>query len=250
MLRVRSEFAPRRDHPQYVSTPLAVAGGDPAKALALVLAASATPTLQPPTPTPSPEPPTPTVTQRVTRRPAETDTEDVPRRADLPTATRTATPRLRLHPRPRQPTHHLHLRHPPPTRRAGTARGIARRHQALLANLEQLRAGDSYHEPELLRAAGDPGRSRQGAQTQQRRQEREPGSDRRLCPLAGPQRDGAGQRRFRSAAPLDRAGVPVLVETWLEHDGGMGHYRLVTGYDDAARRMDRLRLLCQRGHRS
>ena len=68
MLRVRPEFAPRRDHPQYVSTPLAVAGGDPAKALALVLAASATPTLQPPTPTPSPEPPTPTVTQR--RHPA------------------------------------------------------------------------------------------------------------------------------------------------------------------------------------
>jgi tetratricopeptide (TPR) repeat protein len=33
---------------------------------------------------------------------------------------------------------------------------------------------------------------------------------------------------------LISAGVPVLVETWLEHDGGMGHYRLVTGYDDAA----------------
>ena len=33
---------------------------------------------------------------------------------------------------------------------------------------------------------------------------------------------------------LVSAGVPVLVETWLDHDGGMGHYRLVTGYDDAA----------------
>jgi tetratricopeptide (TPR) repeat protein len=31
------------------------------------------------------------------------------------------------------------------------------------------------------------------------------------------------------------AGIPVLVETWLDHDGGMGHYRLVVGYDDAAR---------------
>jgi tetratricopeptide (TPR) repeat protein len=30
-------------------------------------------------------------------------------------------------------------------------------------------------------------------------------------------------------------GLPVLVETWLIHDGdGMGHYRLLTGYDDAA----------------
>lgn len=31
------------------------------------------------------------------------------------------------------------------------------------------------------------------------------------------------------------AGLPVLIETWLDHDGGMGHYRLVVGYDDAAR---------------
>jgi tetratricopeptide (TPR) repeat protein len=30
------------------------------------------------------------------------------------------------------------------------------------------------------------------------------------------------------------AGIPVLVETWLDHDGGMGHYRLVVGYDDRA----------------
>jgi len=34
---------------------------------------------------------------------------------------------------------------------------------------------------------------------------------------------------------LVAAGVPVLVETWLEDepDNGMGHYRLITGYDDA-----------------
>jgi tetratricopeptide (TPR) repeat protein len=31
------------------------------------------------------------------------------------------------------------------------------------------------------------------------------------------------------------AGIPVLIETWLDHDGGMGHYRMVVGYDDAAR---------------
>jgi len=30
-------------------------------------------------------------------------------------------------------------------------------------------------------------------------------------------------------------GLPVLAETWLTHDGdGLGHYRLVTGFDDAA----------------
>jgi tetratricopeptide (TPR) repeat protein len=30
--------------------------------------------------------------------------------------------------------------------------------------------------------------------------------------------------------------LPVLAETWLVHDGdGLGHYRLITGYDDAAR---------------
>ncbi len=31
-------------------------------------------------------------------------------------------------------------------------------------------------------------------------------------------------------------GLPVLTETWLTHDGdGLGHYRLVVGYDDSAR---------------
>ncbi|HSN78154.1 MAG TPA: C39 family peptidase [Anaerolineae bacterium] len=30
-------------------------------------------------------------------------------------------------------------------------------------------------------------------------------------------------------------GIPVLIETWLDHDGGMGHYRMVVGYDDATR---------------
>jgi tetratricopeptide (TPR) repeat protein len=33
-------------------------------------------------------------------------------------------------------------------------------------------------------------------------------------------------------------GIPVLIETWLEEDpdDGMGHYRLLTGYDDYAER--------------
>jgi hypothetical protein len=34
-------------------------------------------------------------------------------------------------------------------------------------------------------------------------------------------------------------GLPVLAETWLVHDGdGLGHYRLVTGYDDTTRQLD------------
>jgi tetratricopeptide (TPR) repeat protein len=34
-------------------------------------------------------------------------------------------------------------------------------------------------------------------------------------------------------------GVPVLAETWLTHDGdGLGHYRLVTGYDDNSRQLN------------
>ncbi len=35
---------------------------------------------------------------------------------------------------------------------------------------------------------------------------------------------------------LVAAGYPVLIETWLEEhpNDGMGHYRLITGYDDAA----------------
>ena len=69
MLRVRSEFAPRRDHPQFVPTPLAAPGGDPAKALALVLVASPSPTAQLPTATPSPKRPkvTPAGTRPGTR---------------------------------------------------------------------------------------------------------------------------------------------------------------------------------------
>jgi tetratricopeptide (TPR) repeat protein len=34
-------------------------------------------------------------------------------------------------------------------------------------------------------------------------------------------------------------GLPVLAETWLVHDGdGLGHYRLVTGYDDNSRQLN------------
>ena len=42
-----------------------------------------------------------------------------------------------------------------------------------------------------------------------------------------------------------RQDVPVLIETWHEPkpNDGMGHYRLLVGYDDAAQRVDRLRLV-------
>ncbi len=48
------------------------------------------------------------------------------------------------------------------------------------------------------------------------------------------------QVRVNGSADLMRLllsnGVPVLIETWLEEDpnDGMGHYRMLTGYDDAA----------------
>ncbi len=54
---------------------------------------------------------------------------------------------------------------------------------------------------------------------------------------------GQGMRaavRVNGSADLLRAlvagGFPVLIETWLEEhpNDGMGHYRLITGYDDAA----------------
>ena len=36
---------------------------------------------------------------------------------------------------------------------------------------------------------------------------------------------------------LVAAGFPVIVETWFvtEEEGGMGHYRLINGYDEAKR---------------
>jgi tetratricopeptide (TPR) repeat protein len=50
------------------------------------------------------------------------------------------------------------------------------------------------------------------------------------------------QLRVNGSADLARTlisnGIPLLIETWLEDepDNGMGHYRLLTGYDDTAQR--------------
>lgn len=44
--------------------------------------------------------------------------------------------------------------------------------------------------------------------------------------------NGSTERLHR----LVNAGVPVLIETWMNYEGGMGHYRLVTGYDDINRK--------------
>ncbi|MCC6165824.1 MAG: C39 family peptidase, partial [Caldilineaceae bacterium] len=50
----------------------------------------------------------------------------------------------------------------------------------------------------------------------------------------------AAQVRVNGSADLARRllsnGIPLLIETWLEEqpNDGMGHYRLLTGYDDAA----------------
>ena len=234
MLRVRSEFAPRRDHPQYVSTPLAASGGDPAKALALVLAASATPTLQPPTPTPSPEPPTPTLTQRVTRRPVETDAEDVPRRADLPTVTPTATPTA-------TPTTAPTDTPPPPPPLPPPALDGPALPAALLGGIKHYWQTWNNCGPATLTMNlsyyGLPVTQAEAAKVLKPNKDDKNVSPDQIAAYARSQGLNATVRvngDFDRLRRLVSAGVPVLVETWLDHDGGMGHYRLVTGYDDAA----------------
>ena len=226
MLRVRSEFAPRRDHPQYVSTPLAVSGGDPAKALALVLAASSTPTLQPSTSTPSPERPTTTPTGKAARRPVEIDVEDVPRHADLPSATPTATPTdTPSPPPPPQP--------PPQDGQALPA--------VMLGGIKHYWQTWNNCGPATLTMNlsyyGLPVTQAEAAKVLKPNKDDKNVSPDQIAAYARSQGLNALVRvngDFERLRRLVSAGVPVLVETWLDHDGGMGHYRLVTGYDDAA----------------
>ena len=234
MLRVRSEFAPRRDHPQYVSTPLAASGGDPAKALALVLAASPTPTLQPPASTPSPEQPTATPTAKATRRPAEIDTEDVPRRADLPTPARTATPTAT--PPTATPTDTPPPPRPPPPPPDGQALPAA-----LLGGIKHYWQTWNNCGPATLTMNlsyyGLPVTQAEAAKVLKPNKDDKNVSPDQMAAYARSQGLNALVRvngDFDRLRRLVNAGVPVLVETWLDHDGGMGHYRLVTGYDDAA----------------
>ncbi|MER2598600.1 MAG: C39 family peptidase [Caldilineales bacterium] len=44
--------------------------------------------------------------------------------------------------------------------------------------------------------------------------------------------NGSSERLQR----LINAGIPVLIETWMNYEGGMGHYRLVVGFDDVNRK--------------
>lgn len=230
MLRVRAEFVPRRDHPQFVSTPLAVSGGDPAKALALVIAASPTPTRQPPTTTPSPKRPTATPIVKVTRRPIEFDAEDVPRRADLLTATPTAT----ATPAP------THTPSPPPPPAPPPLDGPALP-AALLGGIKHYWQTWNNCGPATLTMNlsyyGLPVTQAEAAKVLKPNKDDKNVSPDQMAAYARSQGLNALVRvngDFDRLRRLISAGVPVLVETWLDHDGGMGHYRLVTGYDDAA----------------
>ena len=232
MLRVRSEFAPRRDHPQFVPTPLAAPGGDPAKALALVLVASPSPTAQLPTATPSPK--RPKVTPAVTRRPVETDAEDVPRRADLPTVTPTATPTATPTTAPTDTP--LPPPPPPPPALDGPALPAA-----LLGGIKHYWQTWNNCGPATLTMNlsyyGLPVTQAEAAKVLKPNKDDKNVSPDQIAAYARSQGLNATVRVNGDSDRLRRlvsAGVPVLVETWLDHDGGMGHYRLVTGYDDAA----------------
>ena len=128
------------------------------------------------------------------------------------------------------------------------ARSPPHRPDPHLADVEQLRAGDAGDEPELLRqqasTQAEVGRGRCGPTKDDKNVSPEEMAAYARAPgLAGP---GPGERRSpRRCVGCWPPGVPVLIETWHEPkpNDGMGHYRLLVGFDDAARRVDRLRLV-------
>lgn len=195
VLRVRAEFAAYRAHPSFVPTPL-------------------------PTPTTGradnspdtakPAPPTLTRTGPIIPSPPSTPTEQ-------PTATSTATPSPTL-------DHH-------PAAQTVELTGFAHAWQTwnncgpatLAMHLSYFGSTSSQAEvAAVLRSNGE---------------------DRNISPkeLASFARSQGFQALARVNGDADRIrlllsnGVPVLIETWLEPEpgDGMGHYRLLTGYDNA-----------------
>ena len=224
--RLRMEFVQPVEHPALAPTPLGAVEGHSALAMAL-LANTATPTITAaPTVTPAPPTATPTLaatplieaveddlllTEHLTSRPSSTST---------PTATPTETP---------QPTDT-----PVPTPQVAPGSGV------VLSGLAHYWQTWNNCGPATL----SMNLSYYGSQVKQAEAARflkPDNDDKNVSPhemVAFAQQQG-----LRALARVDGdpqrlrqlidAGIPVLIETWLDHDGGMGHYRLVTGYDDS-----------------
>ncbi len=227
LLRVRVALAQQRSGPAetpppFVPTPLSA----PAEGQALALLAN-TPTAAPdPTITPTP------VRQEASRAPTVpfAAVESLP---DRPTATATATPTATPSPTPQPtPTSVTSVQSVPEIRDPGFVQlsGLAHYWQTwnncgpatLAMNL-------SYY--------GLPLTQKQTAAVLKPNWDDKNVSPHEMAAYARSQGLSALVRVNGNAELLHRyvdAGIPVLVETWLDHDGGMGHYRLVVGYDDAA----------------
>lgn len=215
-LRVRLALAQEAPHPAFVPTPLPVAAGAiqaadlvPALATRVIVSADSTPARAQVTTVPPVVIPTDERIVRATRTPSPT-----PR----PTATPTVPPPTPTAP-PRVPTIALTgLRHEWQTwNNCGPA--------TLSYNL-------SYY--------GSPLRQEAVRQATRPNKEDKNVNPEELAAFAQSQGYRAVVRVDGSAELLRTLvanGIPVMVETWLEPkpNDGMGHYRLLTGYDDATR---------------
>ena len=218
--RVRLEFAQPVEHPALVPTPLAAAEDGNAKAMAL-LANTATPTVTcaPPTATPTLAA-TPILEAAAADQLLAEHLESRPTSTPPATATPTETP--------------LPTDTPIPTPQVAPGTGV------VLTGLNHYWQTWNNCGPATL----SMNLSYYGSQVKQAEAARflKPDSDdKNVSPhelVAFAQQQGlhalarvdGDPQRLRQF--ID-AGIPVLIETWLDHDGGMGHYRLVTGYDDS-----------------
>ena len=106
---------------------------------------------------------------------------------------------------------------------------------ALVADLEQLRTGHPLDAPQLLWPRDRPGEDwrRPSPVTDDKNVNPQELAD---FARAGSHRSGRVNGDTAFLKRLLVAGIPVLIETWYEPkpNDGMGHYRLLVGYDDAA----------------
>lgn len=222
-LRARAEFAPRRDHPQLVPTPLPTPAGQGAQAL---LIASPSPTASP------------TLVQTPAARLWGTRGHDtqlrLARGAEAALAGITVQPTATPTPLPTPTALPTATPVPPPPAQApaGTVVLSGIKHAWQTWNNcgpATLSMAMSYYDSPVVQA--------EAARVLKPNKDDKNVSPEQMAEFARSQGLNALLRVDGDTGRLRQmvsAGVPVLIETWLEHDGGMGHYRLVTGYDDAA----------------